>query len=55
MVVNMLQHWSHKCSSQYNIIICVRFELIYYVINLDVVSSFLVFRKFDYEFLSMYC
>ena len=31
------------------------FELIHCVINLDVVSLFMVFSDFDYMFLSMYC
>ena len=30
------------------------FESFYYVINLDVVLSFMVFNDFDYVFLSMY-
>ena len=34
------------------IIKCVGFELIHYVINLDVESSSKVFSKFDYVFLS---
>ena len=34
---------------------CIDFESIHYVINLDVVSSLMVFRDFDYMFLSMYC
>ena len=32
----------------------INFESIYYVINMDVVSSFMVFSDFDYMFLSMY-
>ena len=34
---------------------CIGFESFRYVINLDVVSSFVVFSDFDYMFLSMYC
>ena len=34
---------------------CIGFESFHYAINLDVVSSFMVFRDFDSMFLSMYC
>ena len=33
----------------------VGFKPIHYTINLDVVSSIIVFSGFDYEFLSIYC
>ena len=33
---------------------CIYFELIHYAINLNVVSSFMVFIDFDYIFLSIY-
>ena len=38
MVVSVLQIWSHGYSSHYNIIKFVGFELIYYAINMGVVS-----------------
>ena len=34
---------------------CIGFESFHYAINLDVVSSFIVFRNFDSMFLLMYC
>ena len=43
MVVSMLQNLSHKYYSHYIIIKFVGFELIYYVINFNVVSSSLIF------------
>ena len=46
MIVNMLQNLSHMYSSHFKIIKCVSFKPIHYVINLDVASSFKVF-KFD--------
>ena len=39
----------------YSTIKCIDFESFYYVINLDVVSSIVVFNDFNYMFLSMYC
>ena len=62
ITVNMLQNLSHRYSS-YNrnikcvgsTIKCMGFELIHYTINLDVVSSFMVFRDFDSMFLPTYC
>ena len=42
MVVNMLNNWNRKYSSRY-IIKFVGFMLIYYTINLDIVSSCMVF------------
>ena len=42
MVVNMLKNWSCRYSSHY-FIKFVGFLLIYYAINLDIVSSFMVF------------
>ena len=62
MVVNMLQNLSHRCYiHNSNIkyigspIKCIGFEPIHYNINLDVVSSSMVFNDFDYMFLLMYC
>ena len=54
MIVTMLQNWINRYSSHYRIIKYVGFEPIHYVINLDVVSSFKVFNKFDCMFLSNY-
>ena len=34
---------------------CIGFEPIHYAINVDDVSSFMGFSKFDYMFLIMYC
>ena len=34
---------------------CIGFESIHYVITSDVVSFFMVFRDFNFTFLSMYC
>ena len=34
---------------------CICFELIYYAISLDAISSFVVYSDFDSIFLSMYC
>ena len=39
-------------SSYYKFIKCVIFEPIYYTINLNVVSSSIIFSEFDYMFLS---
>ena len=54
----MLQNWNHKYSSHNSIIKCVGstikyvgFEPIHYTINLDDISSFMVFSDFDYLFL----
>ena len=33
---------------------CIGFESFHYAINLDVVSSFMVFSDFDYMFIPMY-
>ena len=49
MIINMLQ--SHIYSSHYSIINYVGFEPIYYIINLNVVSFYIVFNEFDYIFL----
>ena len=61
MVVSMLQNWSQRYSSHNNNVKCVDstikclgFESFYYVINLNVVSSFVIFSNFDYIFLLMY-
>ena len=42
------------CSYNSNIK-CVGFKPINYSINLDIVSSYMVFSDFDYIFLPMYC
>ena len=62
MVINILQNLSYMYSSHNNNIKCVGltikhvgFESIHYAINLDIVSSFMVFNDFDSMFLSMYC
>ena len=44
---------SYKYSSN-NSNKCVGFESIHYTINLNDVSSFVIFSEFDYVFLSMY-
>ena len=44
MIIKMLYNWNHSYSSHYSTIKCVGFESIHYVINLDVVSPFVVFR-----------
>ena len=47
----MLQRSSDSENSRdYNIIKCIDFKLIYYGINLDVVSSSIVVIEFDYMF-----
>ena len=38
-----------------SIIKCIDFESFHYIIKLDVISSFMLFRDFNYMFLSMYC
>ena len=53
--VIVLQNLSHKCYSHYSIIKFVNFETIYYAINLNVISSYMVFSEFVFVFLSMYC
>ena len=62
MIINMLQNLSHKYFSHNDNIKSVgstikyiNFEPIHYTINLDVVSSFIVFMNFNYIFLSMSC
>ena len=57
----MLQNLSHSYYSHNSnfkcvdlTIKCISSELIDYAINLDVVSSYVVFSDFDYMFLSMY-
>ena len=61
MVVSMLQnlsqrYYSHNSNIKYvdSTIKCIDFESFYYVINLDIVSSFVVFSDFDSILLSMY-
>ena len=62
MVVSMLQNWIRRYSSNNSNIKCVKltikcigFESFHYAINLDIISSFVVFSDFDYMFLSIYC
>ena len=62
MIFNMLQNLSNMYSIHNNnikclgsIIKCIGFELIHYVINLDVILSHMVFSDFDSMFLSIYC
>ena len=57
----MLYNYSHMNYSYNSNIICVDstikcidFELFHYAINLNVISSYMVFSDFDYMFLSMY-
>ena len=47
MVTNMLKNLSHRYSNHY-IIKFVDFIHIYYAINLDVVSSFMIFKNLNY-------
>ena len=61
MVINILQNLSQRYSSHNSnikcvdsTINCISFESFHNVINLNVVSSFMVFNGFDYMFLSMY-
>ena len=35
--------------------ISIDFDMIHYVINLEVVSFFMIFNEFDFVFLLMYC
>ena len=62
MVISMLQNLSQMYYSYYSnikcidlTIKCIDFKSFHYVINLNVVSSFVVFNNFDSIFLSMYC
>ena len=62
MIVNMLQNLNNRYSSHDSkikyigsTIKCIGFELIRYAINLNVISSSVVFSDFDSIFLSMYC
>ena len=49
IVVIMLQNWSdHTYLSYYSIIKYVGFKLIYYTINLNIVSSFMFFSDLVY-------
>ena len=52
MVVNILYNRIRMDSSHYKIIKLVGFDLIHYVINFNVVSSFIIFSEFDIMFLS---
>ena len=58
MLYNLSQkYYSHNSNIKYidSTIKCIDFKLFHYVINLDAVSSYVVFNDFDYIFLSMYC
>ena len=62
MVICMLQnlslmYYSHNSNIKYidSTIKCIGFESIHYVINFDVISSFVVFNDFNSVFSSMYC
>ena len=62
MVVNMIQNWNKRYYSdnsnikyENSIIKCIDFESFYYAINLNNVLFFVVFNKFDFIFLLMYC
>ena len=61
MIISMLQNWSQRYSSHNSNILCVDstikclgFESFYYVIKLDVVSSFVIFSNFDSMFVWIY-
>ena len=61
MVVSMLHNMSQRYYCHNSNMKCVDstmeyigFESFHYAINLDVVSSFMVFIGFDYMFLTMY-
>ena len=54
MIDNMMYNWNHMYFSYNNNIKYIIFESIHYAINLDTVSSFMVFNDFDFIFLSMY-
>ena len=61
MIISMLENWSQRYSSHNSnikcvdlAIKCINFEWFHYAINLDVVSSFVVFSDFDYMFLLIY-
>ena len=58
----MLQNYSERYFSHNSNIKCVdstikcmAFESFHYAIKFDVMSSFVVFKYFDFLFLSMYC
>ena len=44
IIVSMLKNWNRRYSNNY-IIKFIGFMLIYYVINLDIVSSFMIFSN----------
>ena len=61
MVISMMQNLSqrysnHNSNTKYidSTIKCIDFESFHYTINLDVVSSFVIFSDFDSLFLLMY-
>ena len=62
MILNMLYNRNHRYSSDNSnmkwvdsIIKCIGFLLIRYIINPDIVLSFIIFNDFDFQLLSMYC
>ena len=52
MVVIMLKNWSHRYASRY-IIKFIGLILIYYAINLENVSSFMIFSNLYLEFINL--
>ena len=52
IVINLLQNWNHMYYNHCSTIKCVGFKPIHYTINVDIVSSSIVFSKFDSVFLS---
>ena len=46
MVVSIIQNYSYSNSSHYCIIKFINFVQIYYIININDVSSFMVFNEF---------
>ena len=62
IIVSMLQNWCQRYSNHYSNIKCVDstikridFESFHYAINLNVVSSFVVFSDFNFIFILIYC
>ena len=52
MVVSMLKNWSFRYFNHF-IIKFVGFMLIYYIINLDIISSFIVFSNLCIEYIDL--
>ena len=51
------RYYGHNSNIKYigSTIKCMDFEPIHYAINLDAISSSIIFSYFDFMFLSMYC